>query len=85
MLMPLCGFFMEEQYLPSSVIDRGSIRTWQAGGGTSAFDRAKTRLQKLLGDYRPPELAPEKEKELTRMVASLAARAGLDRLPVLNR
>lgn len=77
--------FQKEQHLPSQVIDRGSIRAWQAGGQTDAFDRARTRLQELLGTYQPPELPDGQGGELTRMVAGLAAKAGLDKLPVLEK
>ena len=77
--------FKKEQYLPSEVVDRGSIRNWQAGGGMDTFSRARFRLQEILGNYQPPELPAEQEKELTRMVTSLAAEAGLDKLPNLDR
>jgi trimethylamine--corrinoid protein Co-methyltransferase len=73
--------FQKEHYLPSRVIDRGSIRTWQAEGRTDTFTRARSRLEDLLGKYQPPELPGEQERELTRMVADLAAKAGLDHLP----
>jgi trimethylamine--corrinoid protein Co-methyltransferase len=76
--------FKKEQYLPSPVIDRGSIRTWHAGGKTDTFARARSRLQELLGSYQPPELPEGQRSELTRMVAGLAARAGMDKLPVLD-
>lgn len=77
--------FQKEQYLPSPVIDRGSIRSWQAAGETDTFARAKSRLQELLGKYQPPELPEGQRRELTRMVAGLAAKAGMSELPVLER
>ena len=40
--------FPKEQYLPSSVIDRDSIRGWQAGGSKDTFARAKDRTKQLL-------------------------------------
>ena len=73
--------FAKEQYLPSSIIDRGSIRGWQEEGGLDTFSRAKARVQKLLQDYQPPEIAPEKSAELDRMVKRLAHAAGLMTLP----
>ena len=77
--------FKEEQHLPSVVIDRGSIRAWQAGGELDTFARAKTRLGELLAVYQPPEIPSGQEEELTRMVAGLAAKAGMDKLPELDR
>ena len=77
--------FKKEQHLPSPVIDRGSLRTWQAAGELDAFSRAKARTQELLASYQPPALPEDQSKELTRLVASLAAEVGMEELPVLNR
>ncbi len=74
----------EEQYLPSAVIDRGSIRTWQQLGSTTAMDRAKTRLKDLLKSYQPPDLPADQVAELQTMVARLASAAGLEKLPPLG-
>lgn len=73
--------FSQEQYLPSAVIDRESIRAWQAAGSLDTFARAKVRAQELLEVYRRPSLEPEKEKELHALVAKLARQAGMDHLP----
>lgn len=73
--------FSQEQYLPSAVIDRESIRAWQANGSLDTFARARVRTRELLETYRRPSLEPEKEKELHAMVAALARQAGMDRLP----
>ena len=75
--------FQKEQVLPSSVIDRGSIRSWQAGGRTDTFERAKTRLKEVLADYQPPEIPRSRERELTKSVIGLAAKAGLVDFPSL--
>ena len=73
--------FSVEQYLPSAVIDRDSIRGWQEAGGLDTFQRAKVRARQLLETYRRPSLGAEPEKELRDMMAALARRAGLDHLP----
>ncbi len=39
----------EEQYMPSAVIDRGSIRSWEQNGATDTFARAQVRQ----GDRAP--------------------------------
>jgi trimethylamine--corrinoid protein Co-methyltransferase len=75
--------FKEEQYMPSAVIDRGSIRTWQQTGATDTFTRAKTQLQDLLNDYRPPDLPSEQVAELRQLVSGFAKEAGMDQLPAL--
>ncbi len=76
--------FSEEQYLPSDVIDRDSIRGWQASGRMDTFARAKIRTQKLLDEYQRPEIDPAKEKELVNMMESLAKEAGMNTLPALE-
>jgi trimethylamine--corrinoid protein Co-methyltransferase len=75
--------FSKEQYLPSSVIDRDSIRGWQASGSPDIFSRAKTRTKELLAAYEPPYHTPEQECELRTMVENLARAAGMDALPQL--
>ena len=76
--------FPKEQYLPSAVIDRGSIRAWEAGGRTDAFQRAKARAAELLAAYERPDIPPEQEHELRTMVERLAREAGMDALPTVE-
>jgi len=75
--------FPQEQYLPSVVIDRDSIRGWQAAGRLDTFARAKERVRHLLAAYQRPPLAAEQERELKTLVETLARAAGLDTLPAL--
>jgi trimethylamine--corrinoid protein Co-methyltransferase len=75
--------FAKEQYLPSPVIDRDSIRGWQQGGGLDTFARARARVQELLEAYQSPQFQPGQKEELTAMVKSLAGAAGMDVLPVI--
>jgi trimethylamine--corrinoid protein Co-methyltransferase len=74
--------FFKEQYLPSTVIDRGSIRTWKQGGELDTVSRARETVNDLLASYQMPEFDEDEIKELTRLVEGLAARAGLSRLPI---
>jgi len=73
--------FRFEQYLPSVVIDRDSVRGWQAGGSLDAFERAHMQVDRLLAEYRRLPIDPVLEKELSRLVENLAQRAGMKRLP----
>ena len=75
--------FAKEQYLPSEVIDRDSIRGWQDGGRLDTFARAKARTAKLLADYQRPDIPQEQENELRVFVGKLAQEAGMDHLPEL--
>ena len=73
--------FPLEQHLPSSVIDRDSIRGWQQAGSLDAFARARQRTAELLAAYRRPEIAPEQEQELRQQMTALARQAGMEQLP----
>jgi len=76
--------FSQEQYLPSSVIDRGSFRAWVDAGRLDTFARAKARTNELLAAYQPPDLPQEPVRELQVMVKKLAADAGMAELPPLE-
>jgi trimethylamine--corrinoid protein Co-methyltransferase len=73
--------FAAEQYLPSGVIDRSSLRGWQESGRLDMSLRARTRAMELLKAYQRPSFDPEKDRELRSMVERLARNAGMDRLP----
>ncbi len=73
----------KEQYLPSPVIDRGSIRTWQLQGQKDAFERARERVQDVLNQYEPPEIPEEQMVALRDFVQRLATQAGMPCLPPL--
>jgi trimethylamine--corrinoid protein Co-methyltransferase len=75
--------FPKEQYLPSAVLDRGSIRAWEEGGRLDTFARAKARVRELLAAYQRPPMDPDQERELRSMVERLARQAGMDSLPPL--
>jgi trimethylamine:corrinoid methyltransferase-like protein len=74
--------FPKEQYLPSAVIDRGSIRTWQTSGSLDTFARAKKRTAELLAAYRRPAMPEEQEQALKKMVVQLGKEAGMDEMPL---
>ncbi len=73
--------FAKEQYLPSAVIDRGSVRAWQEEGKPDAMMRARQRVRELLGAYQPPSMPEEQRTELSQMTLRLAQQAGMDHLP----
>ncbi len=73
--------FRKEQYMPSAVIDRGSLRAWREKGRNSTFDRAKMRVKEILSTYQRPEIPVDKERELNQLVSDVARKAGMDQLP----
>jgi trimethylamine--corrinoid protein Co-methyltransferase len=76
--------FSKEQHIPSSVIDRDSIRGWQASGSPDTFARAKARTRELMAAYEQQRNMPEQARELRTMVENLARKAGMDALPRLE-
>jgi trimethylamine--corrinoid protein Co-methyltransferase len=73
--------FSKEQHLPSAIIDRDSMRGWQHDGSLDTFARAKIRTAQLVAEYRRPQIALDAEEELNSIVQSLAADAGMQKLP----
>ena len=77
-------WFQEEQYIPSDVIDRGSMGDWEAGGATSARQRASARVNELVGGYSTDPLEKGLADELRGITAAAAAAVGMDELPALE-
>ena len=77
-------WFQEEQYIPSDVIDRGSMGDWEAGGATSARQRASARVNDLLQGYSMDSLEQGLADELREITAAAAAAVGMDQLPALE-
>jgi trimethylamine--corrinoid protein Co-methyltransferase len=75
------NLFKTEQYLPSAVIDRETLRGWQQNGRQDTFQRAKTRVEVLLAIYRQPAQDEKLRQELVTMVDRLARQSGMDHLP----
>ncbi len=76
--------FSKEQYLPSKVLERDSIRGWHQDGSLDTLARAKTQVKLLLSQYEVPSLPQDKVHELHKMVNYQAHAAGLDTLPSLD-
>lgn len=73
--------FSKEQYLPSSVLDRDSIRGWHQGGSLNTMDRAKMQVKKLLDLYKIPSLPQDKIQDLQELVQHQAINAGMTTMP----
>src|SRR5512145_3155706 len=69
--------FQKEQHMPSTVIDRDSMRGWKASGSMDTFTRARIRVQEILASYKRPELDSDKVHQMHAFVLDLANKAGL--------
>jgi trimethylamine---corrinoid protein Co-methyltransferase len=76
-------WFAKELYIPSEVIDRGSLESWVQQGSKSAFDRASERVDRLIGKYVKPEISPDLASELREITTAAARRFGMEVLPEL--
>lgn len=73
--------FRQEQLIPTKVIDRGSLHSWEQSGKKDVFARAKERVDELVATYERPELRPEVDQAVRRVVKEQARREGMERLP----
>jgi trimethylamine--corrinoid protein Co-methyltransferase len=76
-------WFSKELYVPSEVIDRGSLDGWKRKGAKTAFERASDRVNQLLAGYEPRPMSRELRSELRNIASGAARRFGMDELPPL--
>jgi trimethylamine--corrinoid protein Co-methyltransferase len=76
--------FSVEQYLPSKVLDRDSIRGWHQDGDLNTLERAKAQVNQLLDSYEKPILPETAALELYQLVNHHAIKAGMTTLPELQ-
>ena len=77
--------FSKEQYLPTKVLDRDSIRGWHQNGSLDTPARAKSQVKLLLDQYEVPSLPKDKVQELHNLVRHQALAAGMEILPALDQ
>lgn len=76
-------WFGSEQYIPSSVIDRGSLEAWKKKGRKTAWERAQDRVSELLNTYEPSSISEDLRRELRDITLRAAQSFGMDELPPL--
>ena len=76
-------WFDKELYIPSEVIDRGSLDGWKKKGAKTARERAKDRVNKLLASYEPSPISDKLRTELRQIATRTAQKFGMDELPPL--
>jgi trimethylamine--corrinoid protein Co-methyltransferase len=78
-------WFQQEFYIPSGVVDRGSLDGWEKAGSPTALDRARSRVVELLAKYEGPSITDELATELRKIATKAANQFGMDELPPLTR
>jgi len=77
-------WFRKELYMPSEVIDRDTLESWEKKGAKSTWDRAKERVDLLLAQYQPSPISDQVRKELRELTTMAANKAGMQKLPELS-
>ena len=62
------ALYRDEQFMPSPVIDRDEAEIWRQGGGRDAEERARERVERILGEARTCVLDAERAAEIDRIV-----------------
>jgi trimethylamine--corrinoid protein Co-methyltransferase len=75
--------FAQEQFIPSGVVDRGSLTAWRDAGAKTTEERARDRVQSLLDAYQPRSLADGVRRTLRDITENAARRFGMNHLPSL--
>lgn len=78
-------WFRKELYIPTTLLDRGSLDAWHKAGSTSIIARAKSQVEERLKSYQPSPLAPEIHAELSLITVRAAKINGMDSLPALPK
>jgi trimethylamine--corrinoid protein Co-methyltransferase len=74
-------WFREELYMPSTIIERSSVESWQLNGSMDTYQRASERIDSLLEAYQPSPLADDIRAELASITTRQAKKFGMERLP----
>jgi trimethylamine--corrinoid protein Co-methyltransferase len=75
--------FRKELYIPTEVVDRGSLDAWKKAGSLSSSARASHRVEQLLQSYLPNPLSHELQEELRSITQRAAQKHGMTTLPPL--
>ncbi len=71
----------QEQYIPSTVIDRKNLGEWERAGSSTLIERAKERVHQLLSESEPEPLDSHMSRELRKIMETSASQQGLNALP----
>jgi len=67
--------FREEIWEPT-IIDRNIHQNWAAAGSKTLRDRAKEKVQKILGEHKPKRLDDKLKKEISEVVKKYEPQRG---------
>jgi len=72
----------EEFFCPGPVISREDDQTWMEKGATTAEQRAKEEVKRILATHEPEPLDKDVDRELVRIMTKDAEKYGMSKLPL---
>ena len=75
-------WFKEEHYYPGPVINREVEEVWEERGSTTAEQRAKEEVKRILAIHEPEPLDKDIDRELVRIMTKNAEKYGMSKLPL---
>jgi len=75
-------WFREEFSYPGPVISREKDQVWTEKGATTAEQRAKEEVKRILATHQPEPLDKDVDRELIRIMTKAAAKYGMDKPPL---
>jgi len=75
-------WFKEEFSFPGPVINRENNQVWLEKGATTAEQRAKEEVKKILATHEPEPLDKDIDRELVRIMTKAATKYGMDKPPL---
>jgi len=75
-------WFRQEFFYPGPVISREDDQTWMEKGATTAEQRAKEEVKRILATHEPEPLDKDVDRELLRIMTKDAEKYGMSKLPL---
>jgi len=75
-------WFREEFLYSGPVLSREDDQTWMEKGATTAEQRAKEEVKRILATHEPEPLDKDVDRELIRIMTKDAEKYGMSKLPL---
>jgi len=74
-------YLRSEHHFPGPVIERANRARWREEGEKTLMDKARSEVEKHIGEYEPSALSDDIKREMTRLIMTEAEKYGMDSLP----
>jgi trimethylamine--corrinoid protein Co-methyltransferase len=73
--------FRKELHFPGKLIDRATYDAWEESGASTALDRARDQVRRIIAAGNPAPLPAETRRELDELIRAEARRLGMETIP----